>query len=328
MNRSPFVPVEGELACPRFAPLDGVPPFGREWAIRRASDMQADNTGRAVITTSCIDVETPHRDCHWQPSSPVAPEPIAVAQPVAAQPDAAQPVADAGGARIGRTTLAACWTVGALGIIGWLIVAHEPPFDIAPSLQAAHTNARAIQHDSRPPDSSLVRTGPLTSSVTSPAANPAATPTRQAEMRDAATAGPSLATRAASRTIEAKRPGTTPEAKRLAAAPLPLRSTGTPPTTTAARPDTAPVLRRVATRTPLAPQQIRADHRSANVRPQPPRSPLDNLDDPRTLIAMANALRGEQPSPTPAVRTPASGFDWTARLSHRRLTDASDAFTH
>ncbi|MGU7775313.1 hypothetical protein ACV229_34740 [Burkholderia sp. MR1-5-21] len=314
MNRSPFVSVEGELARPRFAPLDGVPPFGREWAIRRASGMEAGNAGRAVTTTSCIDVEAPHRGCHWQPSSAVAPE-----TSVAAQSVGAQPVTDAAGARIGRPTLVACWTVGALGIIGWLIAAHEPPSDVAPPLHTVYANAIAIQRDSRPQDPSPARI--------SPPANPGAAPTRQAGTRDVATAVPSLAAHAASPTIAAQRPGTTPEAKRLAAAPLPPRSAGNH-TTTAARPDTAPVLGRVAARIPPAPQQTHAEQRSASVPPRRPQPPLGNLDDPRKLIAMANALRGAQPAPTTAARPPDSGFDdWTSRLSHRRVTDAPDAFT-
>ncbi|KWH49184.1 hypothetical protein WT61_20655 [Burkholderia stagnalis] len=50
------------------------------------------------------------------------------------------------------------------------------------------------------------------------------------------------------------------------------------------------------------------------------------LDDSRTLIAMARALRAEQPAATPSA-SPDASFDWTSRLSHRRLTDSPDAFT-
>ncbi len=70
------------------------------------------------------------------------------------------------------------------------------------------------------------------------------------------------------------------------------------------------------TRDRLAPSPCIAD----------PRDTRDSLDDPATLIAMANALRATQPArPT---HPPAAGFDWTSQLSHRRVTDAPDAFTH
>jgi len=52
----------------------------------------------------------------------------------------------------------------------------------------------------------------------------------------------------------------------------------------------------------------------------------DSLDDPATLIAMANALRATQPAPP--THPSAAGFDWTSHLSHRCVTDVPDAFAH
>ncbi|WP_230956641.1 hypothetical protein [Burkholderia cepacia] len=51
------------------------------------------------------------------------------------------------------------------------------------------------------------------------------------------------------------------------------------------------------------------------------------LDDPKTLIAMESALHAEQSGIAPARSAPAPGFDWTAALTQRRLTDTPDAFT-
>jgi hypothetical protein len=56
--------------------------------------------------------------------------------------------------------------------------------------------------------------------------------------------------------------------------------------------------------------------------PGAPLDRLDPLDDPLTLIAMVNALHPDRPAP--AADAPGAGFDWTAQLSHRRLTDGPD----
>jgi len=56
--------------------------------------------------------------------------------------------------------------------------------------------------------------------------------------------------------------------------------------------------------------------------PARPGAPHDLLDDPLTLIAMANALYADRPARTTAA--PVTGFDWTAQLSHRRLTCVPD----
>ncbi|WP_249207051.1 hypothetical protein [Burkholderia cenocepacia] len=80
-----------------------------------------------------------------------------------------------------------------------------------------------------------------------------------------------------------------------------------------------PILRDAAstgTRDRLAPPPRIANTRDAR----------GSLDDPATLIAMANALRATQPA-RPA-HPSAAGFDWTSQLSHRRVTDTPDAFTH
>ncbi|WP_423759448.1 hypothetical protein [Burkholderia sp. NLJ2] len=83
---------------------------------------------------------------------------------------------------------------------------------------------------------------------------------------------------------------------------------------------------------PAARPPIQSDTANARTRDRlvaPPdardtRDAHDTLDNPLTLISMANALRGAQPAR--AAPAPAAGFDWTSQLSHRRVTDAPDAF--
>ncbi|WP_063898391.1 hypothetical protein [Burkholderia stagnalis] len=297
MNPSSLVPVEGEIARPRFTPLDGIP-FGREWTFRGASDAHADNAPVARIVTSCIDVTFPHRACNWLP--------LRLQRPPAPGPALPPPhPASAGGSR--RAMFAACWSVGALGIIGWLVAAHAPQSSTDASLHFARSGAVIVQQPAQP-----------VAHVATPALQPAAasrTPT-------AIAARPSPSIVVAPHPPAPTRPVPTRHAQRPATAPQP-RATGAramPPQYVTAR--SVPAAARVAAHVRPMPQLQRAVPRLSAV----PAPAPEALDDPRTLIAMARALRTEQPAATPSA-SPEAGFDWTSRLSHRRLTDSPDAFT-
>ncbi|MXN78414.1 hypothetical protein GR157_27195 [Burkholderia sp. 4701] len=304
MNPSPLVPVEGEIAHPRFMPLDGIP-FGREWTFRGVSDARADDTFVARIVTSCIDVKFPHRACNWLPLRLSRPSVTRPASP------ASRP-APVGGSR--RAMLAACWSVGALGIIGWLVAAHEPKSGADTSLRIAQSGAVTIQRLAQPE----------VHAAAAPASQPA-TATRTPATPTAIAARPSPPIAVAPQPPAAMLAVPTRHAQRLATAPQP-RATGShamPRTQYAtATETTVPAAARVATHVRPMPQLQRA------VQPLPsaPAPALDALDDSRTLIAMAHALRAEQPAVAPSAPPPA-GFDWTSRLSHRRLTESPDAFT-
>ncbi|KVD81604.1 hypothetical protein WI89_04095 [Burkholderia ubonensis] len=281
MNPSPFVPVEGDLAVPRFRPLDGIP-LGREWAFRGTSDARSGSPYTARTETTCIDVDAPHRACHWTPSSNAKPEPVVVHR--RSHPDAAAPAR--------RAVLASCWTLGALGMIGWLIAAHEPAFDPARAPGNTQTGVTAISRIAQPPE-------------------------------------PALAA--------ARVPATEPS---VHAAPMTAKAEHPVVTHAAALPRTGRASERQATAR-AQPAMPAAHHRvAARVQPAPPpaaasalrrasmSAPLDDLDDPRTLIALEKALRTEQPAAVRAPQTAAADGDWTSRLSHRRLTDTPDAFMH
>ncbi|KVD00716.1 hypothetical protein [Burkholderia ubonensis] len=281
MNPSPFVPVEGDLAVPRFRPLDGIP-LGREWTFRGTSDARSGSPYTARTETTCIDVDAPHRACHWTPSSNAKPEPVVVHP--RSHPDAAAPAR--------RAVLASCWTLGALGIIGWLIAAHEPAFDPARAPGNTQTGVTAISRIAQPPELALAA---------------------------------------------ARVPATEPS---VHAAPMTAKAEHPVVTHAAALPRTGRASERQATAR-AQPAMPAAHHRvAARVQPAPPpaaasalrrasmSAPLDDLDDPRTLIALEKALRIEQPAAVRAPQTAAADGDWTSRLSHRRLTDTPDAFMH
>ncbi|KWA82133.1 hypothetical protein WL29_27775 [Burkholderia ubonensis] len=281
MNPSPFVPVEGDLAVPRFRPLDGIP-LGREWTFRGTSDARSGSPYTARTETTCIDVDAPHRACHWTPSSNAEPEPVVVHP--RSHPDAAAPAR--------RAVLASCWTLGALGIIGWLIAAHEPAFDPARAPGNTQTGVTTISRIAQPPE-------------------------------------PALAA--------ARVPATEPS---VHAVPMTAKAEHPVVTHAAALPRTGRASERQATAR-AQPAMPAAHHRvAAHVQPAPPpaaasalrrasmSAPLDDLDDPRTLIALEKALRTEQPAAVRAPQTAAADGDWTSRLSHRRLTDTPDAFMH
>ncbi|KVC98944.1 hypothetical protein WI78_11080 [Burkholderia ubonensis] len=281
MNPSPFVPVEGDLAVPRFRPLDGIP-LGREWAFRGTSDARSGSPYTARTETTCIDVDAPHRACHWTPSSNAEPEPVVVHP--RSHPDAAAPAR--------RAVLASCWTLGALGIIGWLIVAHEPAFDPARAPGNTQTGATAISRIAQPPE-------PALAAARVPATEPSV--------------------HAAPMTAKAEHPVVTH------AAALPrTRRASERQATARAQPAMPAAHHRVAARVQPAPPPAAA----SVLRRASTSAPLDDLDDPRTLIALEKALRTEQPAAVRAPQTAAADGDWTSRLSHRRLTDTPDAFMH
>ncbi|KWB87903.1 hypothetical protein [Burkholderia ubonensis] len=281
MNPSPFVPVEGDLAVPRFRPLDGIP-LGREWAFRGTSDARWGSPYTARTETTCIDVDAPHRACHWTPSSNAEPEPVVVHP--RSHPDAAAPAR--------RAVLASCWTLGALGIIGWLIAAHEPAFDPARAPGNTQTGVTAISRIAQPPEPALAA-----------ARVPATAPSVHAAPMTAKAEHPVVAHAAAL-------PRTGRASERQA--------------TARAQPAMPAAHHRVAARVQPAPPPAAA----SALRRASMSAPLDDLDDPRTLIALEKALRTEQPAAVRAPQTAAADGDWTSRLSHRRLTDTPDAFMH
>ncbi|KVX10052.1 hypothetical protein WL01_23650 [Burkholderia ubonensis] len=281
MNPSPFVPVEGDLAVPRFRPLDGIP-LGREWAFRGTSDARSGSPYTARTETTCIDVDAPHRACHWTPSSNAEPEPVVVHP--RSHPDAAAPAR--------RAVLASCWTLGALGIIGWLIAAHEPAFDPARAPGNTQTGVTAISRIAQPPEPALAA-----------ARVPATEPSVHAAPMTAKTEHPVV-------THAAALPRTGRASERQA--------------TARAQPTMPAAHHRVAARVQPAPPPAAA----SALRRASMSAPLDDLDDPRTLIALEKALRTEQPAAVRAPQTAAAYGDWTSRLSHRRLTDTPDAFMH
>ncbi|KVP38909.1 hypothetical protein [Burkholderia ubonensis] len=281
MNPSPFVPVEGDLAVPRFRPLDGIP-LGREWTFRGTSDARSGSPYTARTETTCIDVDAPHRACHWTPSSNAEPEPVVVHP--RSHPDAAAPAR--------RAVLASCWTLGALGIIGWLIAAHEPAFDPTRAPGNTQTGVTAISRIAQPPEPALAA-----------ARVPATAPSVHAAPMTAKAEHPVVAHAAAL-------PRTGRASERQA--------------TARAQPAMPAAHHRVAARVQPAPPPAAA----SALRRASMSAPLDDLDDPRTLIALEKALRIEQPAAVRAPQTAAADGDWTSRLSHRRLTDTPDAFMH
>ncbi len=301
MNPSPLVPVEGEIAHPRFMPLDGIP-FGREWTFRGVSDARANDTFVARIVTSCIDVKFPHRACNWLPLRLSRP-------PVTGPALRASLPAPVGGSR--RAMLAACWSVGAVGIIGWLVAAHEPGSGASTPLHFAQSGVVTIQ---RPVQPEVHTTVPDSQPAT--AKRTPATPT-------AIAARPSLPLAVAPQPPAATLPVPKRHAQRLATAPQP-RVTGNRamPRTQYVAATTVPAAMHVAAHVRPMPHLPRA----VQPRPAAPAPARDALDDPRALIAMAHALRAEPLAAAPSAPPPA-GFDWTSRLSHRRLTDSPDAFT-
>ncbi|WP_193099449.1 hypothetical protein [Burkholderia sp. Z1] len=311
MTSSPLVPVEGALARPRAAPLDRVPSFGREWTFRGAPGARPDKHCLATLTTSCIDVDRPHRACRWQPLPVVAAAPISTRSPVALEPAAAglRSRRTADGARDRRAMYAICWSIGALGIIGWLIAAYESPAGVGPA-NAIHTAAVA-------PDHATSSTGSVRVAAVHPGTSTNATPQRTVVPPVAKIAEAPPATHRAAPRPPSLHPKPTSDVQRSAAA-SPHRTNGERTTTTPARTATEPYL---AARPPI--QRDAANTRTRDQLAPPPRT-TDTLDDPLTLIAMASALGAAQPAR--GAHAPAAGFDWTSQLSHRRMTDAPDAF--
>jgi len=321
MIPSPLVSVEGALARPRATPLDGVPPFGREWTFRGTSGARPGKRSLATLTTSCIDVDCPHRACRWQPLPAAQPTP-ACAPTVAAIADGTisrRAERTPGRTRDRRAMHATCWSIGALGIIGWLIAVHDPVPGLAPAL-AVVTAGVVPAHLTQSAGTVRVAAVEPATSVNAPAqhiaARPAATPSGSSlPVRDTT---PKAAPRLADAAPDVQRVATAsppspdrPNAKRTTPAPVRAPS--------AARLAASPSVTRHASRAPSR------DPHDRLARPSHPDAQYDPLDDPLALIAMANALQTDRPARS--TNAAAAGFDWTTQLSHRRLTDAPDTLT-
>ncbi|WP_174944634.1 hypothetical protein [Burkholderia lata] len=314
MTPSPLVPVAGALARPRVAPLDHVPSFGRDWTFRGAPGARPGKHCLATLVTSCIDMDRPHRACHWQPLPVAAPAPTHGGSPVAL-PAAAAPCSPriAGGFRDRRTKYAICWSIGALGIIGWLIAAHEPI--------AGFGSAYAIRTAGGVPDHATSSSGTVRVAAVQPRTSTSAPPQRKMAAPVATTAESPPATHHLKRRPASLRPKATSIAPPTATAASP-RSSGK---RMAAAPVRPPTVSRLATRPPVRSSTVDARTRERlAASPRATGDTRDTLDDPLTLIAMASAL-GAAP-PARATHAPTTGLDWTAQLSHRRLTDTPDAF--
>jgi hypothetical protein len=327
MTPSPLVPVEGALARPRIHPLDDVPPFGREWRFPDASDARPGRNCVAMLTTSCIDVDRPHCACQWEPWPAATSAPAPIGTPVA-------PAAVAAGRwrpparrrRDRRAMYAACWSIGALGVIGWLIGTYEPPpgFGSADAIQAAGGAPDHVTRSAGTIHVAAARPGALTGALTR------AIPQRDVATPVASTSEPPPAMHRVALRPAPLHPQAAADVRHGVPA-SPRRATDR--RTTEAPPRTQ-VVPRLAAHPPIvhAPRPRGATDIDAHERSgQPPRmadtrDTRDSLDDPATLIAMANALRATQPA-RPA-HPGAASFDWTSQLSHRRVTDVPDAFAH
>ncbi|MCA7998301.1 hypothetical protein [Burkholderia metallica] len=312
MTSSLLVSVEGALARPRARPLDHVPPFGRDWIFRDARGARPDKRWVATLATFCIDVDRPHRACHWQPL------PVATSAPAHAGPTVALPAAAGlhaprigGGVRDRRARYAICWSIGALGIISWLIAVHESPSGAGPAY-ASQTAVGVADHAT--PSSGAMRVATV-----APLASTSAPPPRKMAAPVATPAEAPQAARPVTRRPASLRPAATASVPPTAVAASP-RSNGK---RTAAAPAGTPTVSRLATHHPLS-RSGTVDARPRARLVAPPRAAGDTRDDPLTLIATASALRTTPPAG--AARAPAPGFDWTAQLSHRRLTDPRNTF--
>ncbi|VWB67720.1 hypothetical protein BLA13014_03054 [Burkholderia aenigmatica] len=312
MTPSHLVPVAGALARPRVAPLDHVPSFGRDWIFRDAPGAQPGKHCVATLATSCIDVSRPHRACHWQPLPVAASAPTHIGPSVVLSAAAGRRSRHtAGGFRDRRARYAICWSIGALGIICWLIAAHEPPVEFGP--------AYAIQTAGGVPDHATSSSGTVQIATVQPRPSTGTPPQRKMAAPVATTAESPPASHPVTRRPASLRPKATSGVPHTTTASLP-RSNGKRETAAPARPATMP---RLTARPPIRSNTVdtRARDRLATAPRAIANSP-DTLDDPLTLIAMASALRSQ-----PAQRTPPLvNFDWTTQLSHRRLTDTPDAF--
>lgn len=318
MIPSPLVSVEGSIARPRVAPLDGVPPFGREWRFGAASGSRSDMRCVATLTTSCIDVDAPHRTCRWQPLAAVQPSSAGVSAVAAGATGQHQHIARAvGRAHDRRARHAACWSIGALAIIGGLIVVHEPFPNVARS--PVIRNAGAV------PEHATEFTGRVRIAGAEPA-TPAITPAPHRAARAVANTPITSSQPARDAALEPspRLADAAPDVRRAAtaAAPSPNRPNGTHTAAPQVHPPSAPRFAGRPSITPVASRMPTPGRAGSLPVPDTRHDQHASLDDPLTLIAMANALHADRPARTTAA--PAAGFDWTAQLSHRRLTDVPD----
>ncbi|UXU88768.1 hypothetical protein [Burkholderia sp. S-53] len=212
---------------------------------------------------------------------------------------------------------AICWSIGAFGIIGWLIAAHEPSTGFEP----AHT----IQMAGIAPDHATSSTGTVRVAAVQSGTSTDTSSQRTVATPVANTAESPPAPHHAARRPASLRPQATSDVQHSATA-SPRRTSGTRST---AAPPRTPAVPRLAARPAVLSDAANTRARDRLI-PLPhatdTRDTRDMLDDPLTLIAMANALHAAQPAR--AAHAPAAGFDWTSQLSHRRVTDLPDAFAH
>jgi hypothetical protein len=315
MNRSSFVLVEGELARPGAAPLSGIP-FGREWT--GTPGPRSRKNGVAKLITSCIDITAPHRSCGWKPLHEPTP---AAAAPPAAKPKAVERRRIALRRPVIRPTrkppraaFAACWTLGAVAVIGWLVTTHAPA-PVGTSIRSAGSSLVVARHAASPPDApsarDLQRSEPQASTHLA-AKQPEAVPADRPATAGSPIAAPARSEQPAQRiatTVEAPAPST------VARRSVPADTAASSRTRrAAAAPQAAPP--RIAILATSHPRRADAAPIATTDVPS---------DDPRALIALANALRAEQPASASPARSLAD-IDWTAGRIHHRLTDAPDAF--
>lgn len=288
MIPSPLVPVEGALARPRATPLDHVPPFGREWRFRGAPGAAPGRNCLATLTTSCIDVDRPHRECQWQPLSVAASLPASAALPVTpvvvpgrrSRHPARRP-------HDRRAMYAVCWSIGTLGIIGWLIGAYEPPAGSGP--------ASTMQIADAAPAHTTASTGTARVAAAEPATSTNVMPQRKVATPGANTTASPPAPPRVARRLATLRPQATSDVRHAAPA-SPRRAPGQ---RTANAPTRTPVVPRLAAHQPFQRDAANTGTRDRLARPlrtADTRDTRDSFDDPATLIAMANALRAAQPA--------------------------------
>ncbi|CAN0619288.1 conserved protein of unknown function [Burkholderia multivorans] len=299
-------------------PLKGVP-FGREWTSRNAPGAQSGTAYFAELVTSCIDVNAPHRACHWMPLDPPAAA-AATAAPQAAAPRATAPRRFT--ARVHRGTYAACWTIGALALIGWLVVVHAPPASLVATAREAQSATGAAPDTAPLPVAMPPRTLQATEQYV-PVEDVGTVAIASSAPRSDAVPAPRVG---GPLSVATDRHDTAPARDAKPLAHLLAAERQAAPTRRAAAPAVPPAGEavRVATRLRPTPLPVHA------AMPAVPAAHDDALDDmpadPRALIAMADALRAERPAVTRTAASSAADADWSARLTHRRLTDAPDAF--
>lgn len=296
MNRSLLVPIEGNLGCPRVTPLERFP-YRSAWIFREAIGAEPGASRTAFLRTSCVDVAAPHRDCEWTPLDKSTIAPLSGARKQVSRTRVAEP-------RVPRhvvipthdvrtATLVACITTSAIGIIGWLVAAYTP-LSVGPPLRSLESN--------------VVAPAAIIADLEVPFAGH---PTSKSAAAISDVPGPGMSTHA-SQTVH----------RRVAAA-----------ATAADTHRTALVSRRNHAAVRKAEEVGRNLPTPAHTSPHPARRfdsatehfahAVASFDVPPTPIRHANEMRADRPVSS---GSPASRALLLTLRSHRRLTDAPDAF--